>query len=82
MSAPHLPAETPLAVGFGGVEVTCDHETVWVGDSETTTVADVERWATTRPGTWKIAFADPFQRTRWQFDGSMWHLIDSGRGIA
>jgi hypothetical protein len=71
-----------LAVGFGAVEVTHDGEQVWVGDDESKTVADVDRWVADKPGDWRITYTGPMSEETYQRQDNRWVLVWRGLGFA
>lgn len=79
-----LPMDAILAVGFGGVMVTCNDECIWQGDDSTVTVQRFEDQAVQRPGCdWQIRFDAPLWNATYQRQATEhWICVEKGQGFA
>lgn len=79
-----LPISTPLAVGFGMVEVTRDGELVWSGDDARVWLRRFERRAAVDPDhDWRVQFYAPLSDNTYQRQGEReWVLVEKGQGFA
>lgn len=84
-----LSMDRPLAVGFGGVMITRNGETIWSGDDMEMTVQHAEDMAVhdarsdDKNPDWRITFDAPLWSGTWQrHDKESWMLIEKGLGFA
>ena len=78
-----LPPKAVLAVGFGIVSVSRDHNTIWSGDDERMTTYRWTRTAKKEPDhDWRIEFLGPLHEEVYQFQEGEWVMISPGLGFA
>jgi len=79
-----LSLRTPLAVGFGMVDVTRDGERIWSGDDERVWLRRFENRAAKDPDhDWRVWFNAPLYDATYQRQGEAhWVLVEKGMGFA